>query len=177
MIADRRAFALIELLAALAVTSLVLAGAVQLMAASSDADVRIRHEATTRESVAVDEMLLRDFLERVERDTLGRAVFEGTDSRATFSTRCERAGGWLGRCRASAELREVGGSAELVLSWDAGVRHVAGALPSGSKFVYRILRVRDVVWQRRWEGGNAIPDVMGLVMGIDTLLLPVGPTR
>lgn len=177
-IAPRAGFTLIELLAALSLTGLLLLGGAQLLAVTADAGERIRDEVREREAAGVNELLLRGLLSRFDRVPGERIAFDGTATEFTFPSWCERPGGWVSRCRVHVALRALAGSRDdLVVAWEGQSPHSLGSLQRGSRFLFRARGPNGVTWLTNWDAGITAPDVVGIVVEGDTILLPAGPDR
>jgi hypothetical protein len=50
-------------------------------------------------------------------------------------------------------------------------------IPGAATFRYLDLSSRDSSWVRQWATSIALPGAIGLVVGNDTTVLPLGPAR
>lgn len=178
MRADRPGFTLLELIVALALGGFVLLGVVALVDGVGAAASRIGDDARARDAAGAATALLLALLARAEAPPGEVAVFSGTPDALAFRSWCETPGGWLARCRVRVRLAALGDTARaLVASWERRPALALGTLPPRAHFAFRETGPDGVAWLREWGEGIRPPDVLGLVMDGDTLLLPVGAGR
>jgi prepilin-type N-terminal cleavage/methylation domain-containing protein len=174
---SRGGFTLVELLAALAVSGLALLGGILLLDQLTDSTTRItrRGLAVAREAngLRVLRQLLLDA--QVSADSSDR--FRG-DARATdFSSMCQHPGGWRERCRASLSIDRRADSSVAIAMLPRGEFLELARWPGEATLRYFDVLARDSMWTDRWAPSITMPAAIGIVVGTDTLVYPLGATR
>lgn len=174
---DRPGFTLIELMAALLLTGIVMLGSVTLLGAVTDAANRIAEEGVARDAEGTSVHLVRALLERSEVTPGALDVFDGTASELSFASWCERPGGWLGRCRVGVTIPTAGAERSLWVSWEGRSPIRLGTAAADARFVFYRAGPSGGAWLKAWPAGAAAPAAIGLIEKSDTLVLPVGSSR
>lgn len=91
-------FALLEVLVALAIGSLVVLAARHVYSQLADSAERMLEAAKAADAAANADQFLRNVVGRIEPSRAGRASFAGHETAARFDTWCEVPAGWLERC-------------------------------------------------------------------------------
>ena len=174
---NRRGFTLVELLAALAVLGLALAGGALLLDQLTDASGRIAHDrlviARDNNGARLLRQLLRDA--HLDGDTASR--FRGDPRSADFTTMCPSPLGWLERCRATIAVDQRTDSAAIIAELPGAAPLTLATHPGTAELRYFDAGVADSAWTRRWALSITMPTAIGVVLGSDTLVYPLGAAR
>jgi prepilin-type N-terminal cleavage/methylation domain-containing protein len=172
----RAGFTLVEVMVALVVMGVVVAGARVVLGQLADDAVRIAAAGAEADREANAERLLRETAGRLEMSsTPGReARFEGHPRAARFRSWCEVPDGWLERCDVSLGFIQVDGEPVLAL-------RTAGGEPVALRRGFRsgeLLYLRDAgdggAWIHRWGASITAPVALGVVIDGDTAIVRVG---
>src|SRR5262249_49623386 len=103
--------------------------------------------------------------------------FRGDERSADFSTVCQNPGGWMERCRVSLRIGQRTDTSIVVATLAKGenledVRHAGRA-----ELRYFDPVSDDSKWLSRWATSIAMPIAIGIVVGEDTLVYPMGTAR
>jgi prepilin-type N-terminal cleavage/methylation domain-containing protein len=178
---DAVGFTLVELMAALAITGLALAGGIRLLDQIGDSAMRIRQENLRSMARANGERVLRRALLDAIATGDSATRFAGTRYTIALSSSCDAPGGWIERCRASLSLDQRGDSSVVLGTLQPGV------LATGELLVLRRQRGHtewrylgpspsESTWVSEWTSHVAVPIAVALV-GVDTIVFPVGTVR
>lgn len=174
----RSGFTLVEMLAAIAILGLAIAGAVALLDQLTDGAARITREAARSAREGNGARLLTRLLmdTRSSADTSKR--FRGDENTLELWTLCDVAGGWAQECRVTLGIDRRADSSVVVAGLPAtallAVRRQAGS----ARFrYYNPSAPDDTLWVREWSSNVTLPVAIGLVAGRDTIVLPVGASR
>jgi prepilin-type N-terminal cleavage/methylation domain-containing protein len=173
-----RGFTLIEIIAAISILGLAISGAVALLDEINDGSRRIVREGgrVARESNGA--RLLRRLLVDAKASTDSTRRFRGDENTLELWTLCDVPGGWAEDCRVSLSIDQRGDSSVVVAdvpgSGVFSARRQAG--PVSFRYYHPSART-DTVWARQWSSNVSLPAAIGLVVGSDTIVLPVGPAR
>jgi prepilin-type N-terminal cleavage/methylation domain-containing protein len=176
-IRNRRGFTLIELLAALSISGLAMLGGILLLDQVTDSSARIVRGGNIAASEGNGPRLLKQlFLDAgVTADSADR--FRGDERSADFSTACQNPGGWMEHCRVSLGIDQRMDTSVVFAALARGehlevVRYVGQA-----EFRYFDPVSGDAKWLSRWVTSIAMPIAIGIVLGGDTLVYPMGTAR
>lgn len=174
---ERRGFTLVELLAALALSGLVMIGGLLLLDQLSDNTSRIVRRGTMLASDANGLRVLRQLLldARMTADSFDR--FRGDERSVELTTLCHRPGGWLESCRASLGADWRPDSTVLIARFSTGENLELARSPGHAALRYLDLLRPDSLWMRRWALSITMPAALGIVAGRDTLVYPLGAAR
>ncbi|HET7584027.1 MAG TPA: prepilin-type N-terminal cleavage/methylation domain-containing protein [Gemmatimonadaceae bacterium] len=167
-------FTLIEVLVALAVSSVVLLGARAMVAAVTDAAERAaRTDAAMTRDINAQEAL-RGIVGRLEVGTPQSGTFAGNESAARFSSWCDVAAGWQERCLVLLEMMPSDGGHGLVVITSTG-----DSLVVRRGFRYGALRYlaspeSGGAWLSAWGPSITAPPAIGIVLDRDTLIVRIG---
>jgi prepilin-type N-terminal cleavage/methylation domain-containing protein len=177
MRANRGGFTLIEVLVALVVGAIVLAGARALLDGLAD-----HAAATVRASRAADgganaELTVRSVVGNLALapDTL--PSFAGSAREATFASWCPSARGGLEPCDAHLVVRDRAGMQDVVLTLSSGWEVVLLRDARDTRLRYLAEASSGGLWQSQWSAGMTTPVAIGVVADGDTLLLRIGERR
>ena len=170
MVAERRGFTLVELMAALSLTGLVLLGAQAMLSQLGDARDRSQADVARAAREANGVALLRDLVLRVERapDTLEALV--GDRSGVWFLSRCDVPAGWQERCVVTLALEQAIDSTRLMLESPVP-RLMLARLSRDAELRYVDA---DREWLTIWRRQLQLPVAIAVVGKMDTLVLRVG---
>ena len=174
---SRTAFTLIEVMVALVVGTIVIAGVRSVLVTLLDQAERIESFAELHDAEANGERLLRALVREMDLGSTGEATFTGNEREVRFTTWCRVADGWKERCAiqlVALRPESVGGRAGVVALLPKG--EVAMLLQTGSppEFAYLLDPGAGGSWVRRWGSGIAPPTALGIVTAQDTLILRIG---
>jgi prepilin-type N-terminal cleavage/methylation domain-containing protein len=177
LLVPRSGFTLLELMAALGLTGLVLLGAWRLLDQLGDARDRLTHQSAEHAAQINGGRLLRALVSRAESPVDSTQRFIGNVLDASFATWCNVPAGWLERCRVSLEITSSDDSSTVSISTEDAppVRVWRGA--GRSVLRYYGSAARDERWWDVWGTSIALPAAIGIVVDTDTLVLPVGAGR
>jgi prepilin-type N-terminal cleavage/methylation domain-containing protein len=169
-------FTLVEVMVALVVIGVVLAGARAMLGQMADDADRITAAAEQADRDANAEALLRAVAAQVEVSAAPEREmrFAGQPNGARFHSWCQVPDGWLERCEASLGVIELDGEKVLALRLSTGEM-----LPLRRGFAHgEILYLRHAgnggAWVRAWGESITPPLALGIVLDGDTTLLRIG---
>ena len=171
---DVAGFTLIEVMVALMIGGMAVAGAAALLAALGN-----RAEAIERAGIGVDqdanaERLLRGLVANLDLSSDSAPSFVGDANGARFQAWCEMPAGWLGHCRVRLSLERRGDLASLRLQVDDPGPSVIDLRRDLREARFRyLISVDDVLtWTDR--SSHLVPPLaVALIVERDTLLLGV----
>lgn len=175
-ILNRDGMTLIELLVALIVAALTLAGATLLWLRLASVEVAIAQEATTSQASAGGERLLRRLVVAARDLDDGGTRFAGESASFNFDSRCPSKFGWPEPCRVVVGLTQSTASTPARMRVVAGTSESAFSLDLGSapSFHYLTSASTEAQWTQRWASGLSAPIAVALVRAQDTLYFRVG---
>lgn len=168
-----RGFTLLELMAALALTGLVLAAATRLLTQIGDSAGALRRAGVASAEDRNGMRLLRALASNAASGLDSSQRFSGSSAAASFATLCDVPGGWREPCRVRLELTTSGDSSSLVASWQevpalrlwrgsyAALRYVEGT--RGDAMIYQ-----------EWRSSVSVPLAIVIAARTDTVVLPIG---
>lgn len=168
-----------EVVAALALCGLVLAGAARLLDQLGDSHARVAAsdlEATRRANAM---RLLRALVNRAEVSADTSRAFSGTDRLVELGTWCEAPAGWLERCRISLRLISEAGAQTLTVASDDAAplvlwREAVSPREAPAEFRYLDGGTGDARWLRGWGPSVTMPAAIAVLIGRDTLVFRLG---
>jgi len=170
----RNGFTLIEVLVALIIGGIVIAGAHSILDALSRSARAAQLGAVNADQSANGDELLRSLTGRLDVATPGAKPFFGSEWITAFSSWCEVPRGWLESCSVVLAFDTAFGKTALVARVNDSTRVVLlHGFTSGS-FRYLESAANGGVWQRLWGRGVSAPSAIGVVIDRDTLIIPVG---
>jgi prepilin-type N-terminal cleavage/methylation domain-containing protein len=174
---SRRGVTLLELLIALTISGLAILGCVMLLDQLNDSHERIGREHVADATAGNGDRLLRRLLvdARTTTDTAER--FRGDEHNASYLTLCDTPAGWPEACRVTLSVDSLRDSSVIVAETSGDDRFEVRRIPGAATFRYLDLSSRDSSWVRQWATSIALPGAIGLVVGNDTTVLPLGPAR
>ena len=174
----RSGLTLLELIVALALGGMILAGAHAVLATLTGEVDDIRARAGQADAVANGEFLLRALVGRVEAGTPEAVPFVGTPERTRFTSWCEVPAGLLERCTVTLAIDTAGGTRSLVAVLNG--RRASTLLPGASPVAFRYLNsaANGGQWFREWGAGISAPLALGVLLDRgergDTLIVRIG---
>jgi prepilin-type N-terminal cleavage/methylation domain-containing protein len=175
---NSRAFTLVELLAALAISGLALAGATALLDQLGDGSARIARESMRTSREGNGARLLERVLIDATANTDSTKRFRGDENSLELWTLCDAPGGWREECRVTLSIDRIVDST-VVLAGVPGNTSLSVLRRAGTAS-FRYFRPAigsDTTWATQWSSNASLPVAIGLVTGGDTIILPVGPAR
>jgi len=170
----RNGFTLIEILVALVIGAIVIAGAHDILDALTNTANAAQLGAVNADDSANGDELLHALTGRLDLATPGAKPFFGSERITAFSSWCEVPRGWLESCSVVLAFDTAFGKAALVARINDSTRVVLlRGLTSGS-FRYLESAANGGVWQRLWGRGVSAPSAIGVLIDRDTLIIPVG---
>ena len=171
----RSGFTLVEVMVALVIGGMAVAGAGALLSALADRAGAIERAAATADGDANAERELRSLVASldVSADTTA-PVFAGDADSARFRAWCETPAGWLDHCTARLRFGQRNGAAVLSLELQ-GAYSSAIDLRRGFQrggFGYLVEIDRHLTWVDRLSR-MVSPTALAVIIDADTLLLPV----
>ncbi|HEX5178973.1 MAG TPA: prepilin-type N-terminal cleavage/methylation domain-containing protein [Gemmatimonadaceae bacterium] len=167
-------FTLIEVLVALLVGAMVLAGVRAVLEALGDSSEIAEAATASMDRRATGEDLLRRLAERLDNATPGATPFVGTQRVTQFSSWCEVPRGWLERCTIVLAFDTIGSGPALVARIGDSIRiPLVTGFAQGS---FRYLESADNggAWERVWGRGVGAPLAIVVIVDRDTVIVPVG---
>jgi len=171
-------FTLLEVLAAISLLGLAISAAVALLDQLNDGSARIaRESARTARDANGARLLARLLMDaRTSTDTTQR--FRGDATGVELWTLCDVPGGWAERCRVSLSIDQRAESSAVLIRLPDSIT-VSGRREIGrATFRYYHPNTRsDTLWAPQWSSNVSLPVAIGLFIGSDTIVLPVGRAR
>lgn len=169
-------FTLVEVMVAIVVTTIVLAGARALLGQIADGGDRIAAAARNADREGNADLLLRTLAGRLQVSGVPGAEvrFAGEPRVARFRTWCEVPDGWLESCEASLGIIPADSGSALALTLSTGeLIPLRRGFESGE-----ILYLRDAAsggaWVREWGSSITAPLALGIVIDGDTSIIRIG---
>ena len=172
----RGGFTLVEVMVALVVMGVVLAGARTMLGQIADDADRITAAAAEGDREANAEALLRSVVGRLEVSASpeGGSLFEGTPAGMRFHAWCEVPDGWLERCEASLGIIQVEREKVLALRLSTGELVTIRRGFEDGELAY----LRDAAtggdWVHDWGARTTAPLAVAVVVEGDTTFLRIG---
>lgn len=168
----RPGFTLIELMAALMLSGLVLLGAHRLLDQLGDGRDRLR-AASTGDAARINRTrLLRELVAHAELNGDSGRRLVGAARSASFASMCLAPAGWLERCVVSLTLDMSGDSSVLEGTLDGKSLSLWNGRGNASLAYFE----KGRGWLREWSSSLALPSAVAIVTASDTLILPIGAT-
>ena len=170
----RAGFTLVEILVAMVIASMAMLAARSLVEELGDGAARIVRHARDSDEEANAEHLLRELAHRLEVGTDDSSRFAGRERIARFTSWCEVARGWLERCRVTLAVDTHGRQPVLAASLSTGEVLVLRRDFALAELRYLADAGGGGRWFRTWEEGVTAPLAIGVIVGLDTLILRIG---
>lgn len=167
-------FTLVELLVALLIAGLVLAGAHATLGQIADTAHLVSAEARQHARQANAEDFLRTLVGSHDTSFDDADRFSGSPLRAHFPTWCETPFGWLERCHVTLLMEAADSSVRLTVSGPAADTFVVRRGSGEAHFDYLATAQEGGVWVRSWGERIVSPLALRAVLGADTLILRIG---
>jgi len=168
----RRAFTLVEVIAALAITGLLLPLAWAYLGQSADNRDRVTVAVAGHAEVGNGGRLLRSLVERTVAGSDTLSAFKGQQFEARFGSWCQSTSGWLERC--SVRLSINRDRRAILVETEGAESVVALRSTRPLAFAYALLSGGAIRWQGALTTRLTTPLAVGVVSGSDTLVLRVG---
>lgn len=174
----RSGLTLLELMIALSLGGMILAGAHAVLATLTGEADAIASRAAAADAGANGERMLRALVGRIEVGTPEAIPFTGAPDRVRFTSWCEVPAGWLERCTVTLTIAMAAGERSLLANVNA---QPAVTLLSDSALVaFRYLNsaANGGQWFREWGAGISAPLALGVITRSgqrrDTLIVRIG---
>ncbi len=167
-------FTLIEVMVALVIGGMAVAGAAALLSGLADRAQAIARAATRADGDANAERVLRALVANLELSTDTTPSFVGDATSARFRAWCDTPGGWLERCTARLFFEQRGELASLrleLIGREATVIELQSGIRAG-RFRYLVNVDHVLTWKDTWSH-LVPPTAVAVIAERDTLLLPV----
>jgi prepilin-type N-terminal cleavage/methylation domain-containing protein len=173
----RRGMTLIEVVAAIAISGLVIAAAAALLDQVNDQGARIADASLVASRNGNGRRLLRDLLVDAEPslDTADR--FRGDSTAMAFRTRCPTSLGWKESCHVRLAVDQRDDSSRIIALFDGGAQIPLRAQRGVVMFKYLSFTSSDSIWTSGWTTSATLPGAIAIVGETDTLVLPVAASR
>jgi prepilin-type N-terminal cleavage/methylation domain-containing protein len=176
-IRNRRGVTLLELIIALAIAGLAILGCVMLLDQLNDSHEHIVRDRVADATAGNGDRMLRRLLVDARTTTDSSERFRGDERNANYLTLCDTPNGWPEPCRVALALDSLRASSAIIAETSRGERFELRRVPGAATFRYLDLSARDSSWVRQWAMSIALPGAIGLVVGSDTTILPLGSAR
>jgi prepilin-type N-terminal cleavage/methylation domain-containing protein len=167
-------FTLIEVMVAMVIGGMAVAGAAALLSALGDRAQAIVHAGAQVDADANAELMLRGVVANLDLSRDTTSSFAGDPNNATFRSWCDTPAGWLDHCSVrllfgrqgdAAVLRmEVKGAYSSTIDLRSGFRR--------GRLRYLVEVDRRSTWVDTWSQVG-VPTAVAVIIDADTLLLPV----
>jgi prepilin-type N-terminal cleavage/methylation domain-containing protein len=174
---NRRGVTLVELIIALAISGLAILGCVMLLDQLNDSHDRIVRQRTADASAGNGDRLLRRFLVDARTTTDTGERFRGDEHNASYLTLCDTPSGWPEACRVALAIDSLRDSSAIIAETNRDERFEVRRIPGAATFRYLDLSARDSSWVKQWATSIALPGAIGVVVGVDTTVFPLGSAR
>jgi hypothetical protein len=165
-----------EVMVAVTLLAIVLVGASSLVTALSSSASQLTAAARAQDRRANGERLLRSLLGAAFTDDTSATWFAGDRDAMHFSTWCRAAGGWTERCRVDVGVRPSQHGHTILLTMTTAVDRQSLTLQHDTAVMHlRYLEsaVAGGQWRESWDRGVTLPLAIGLLVGRDTVLIPI----
>jgi len=172
--ARRPGFTLVEVMVALVIGGMAVAGAAALLFGLTDRARAIGRAAARADVDANGERLLRALLANLDLTSDTAARFAGDATSATFPAWCDTPAGWLNHCLVRLSFDRRDGATVLSVEFrgaDSSVINVRRGFQRG-RFRYLLDVDRRLTWVDNWSRLVA-PTGLAVIVDADTLLLSV----
>jgi prepilin-type N-terminal cleavage/methylation domain-containing protein len=175
-LSSSRGFTLIEMLAAISIFGLAIGGAIALLDQLGDGASRIGAEGGRIAREGNGARLLTRLLMDARTSTDSTRRFRGDANSLELWTLCDVPGGWAEDCRATLSIDQRGDSSALIAGLPTGGAFSVRRQKGAASFRYYNPQ-SDTLWARQWSSNLVLPIAIGVVVGGDTIVLPVGAAR
>jgi len=173
---SRRGFTLIEVIAAISIFGLAIGGAIALLDQLGGGTSRIGAEGGRVAREGNGARLLTRVLMDARTSTDSTKRFRGDENNLELWTLCDVPGGWAEDCRATLSIDQRGDSSALIAGLPGAGMFSVRRQKGAASFRYYNPQ-NDTLWARQWSSNLVLPIAIGMVVGTDTIVLPVGPAR
>jgi prepilin-type N-terminal cleavage/methylation domain-containing protein len=170
----RRGFTLVELVAALCLSGLVLLGAQALLSQLGESGERFAHEAADADARANGVRVLRSLVRHAERGLDSADRFTGDAVSARFTSSCLNAAGSLEPCHVRLVVGAVGDTATLTAVVSASDTLLLWTRRNMAALRYYDAGRREDPWLAEWPASVAVPAAIAIVLSTDTVVLRAG---
>lgn len=170
----RRGFTLIEVVAALAISGLIVVGARALLEGLGAQLMRLENLTRVADADANGERLLRGLLGQLEVPFGQAMTFGGDADSVHFSSWCRVPGGWEERCRVVLTFNASDDSVHLVAR--LSTRETLTLMGTGRSkgLLYLADAGEGGIWFEQWGDGRSVPVAIGVLLDNDTMIVRIG---
>jgi len=143
----------------------------------SDSHERIARDRIADAAAGNGDRMLRRLLVDARSTTDSAERFRGDERNASYLTLCDTPNGWPEACRVVIALDSLRDSTAIIAETSRGERFEVRRIAGAATFRYFDPLARDSSWVSQWATSIALPGAIGLVVGIDTTILPLGSAR
>jgi hypothetical protein len=167
----------VEVLVALVVGTIAIAGARSVLGALADHADRITDASREADRVANGERSLRALVGALDLGAMGGATFSGNEREARFTSWCPTADGWQERCQVRLAILQMDSlddapTVAAILSSGEVLSAISGI--SDVRFAYLRDAAAGGTWVHTWGAGISVPLAIGIVTDQDTIIVRVG---
>lgn len=167
-------FTIVELMAALVISGVVLLAARVLLDELGDAGQHIAGSAAREDHNQNAWRMLKQRVSQVETGSDGAHRFFGGSTAARFSSWCEVPGGWEESCVAEMLVDTIETRPALVLVVGSGPAIVIAVARSTATFRYITDYGNAATWARSWNDESSAPLGLAVILDSDTTVLRIG---
>jgi prepilin-type N-terminal cleavage/methylation domain-containing protein len=168
---------LIEIIAALAISGLALLGAILLLHQLTDTGARIGLSASTQASERNGARLLRQLLLDSFVTADSADWVRGDGQSVSLATSCQTSRGWRASCHAMLLVDSRRDSSVIFAETDVGESAALVRVAGVVTFAYFDAYAPDSAWTSHWSAGARMPAALGVLIGRDTIVYPIGAAR
>ncbi len=174
MRAERDGFTVVELLAALTVSILIVAGARGLLATLHDSGSRTQLRTLSHDTSQAGTLLLRDLFANASASGDTARVFVGASRAVLFDTWCDSRFGGSERCRVEVAILESPNG--VTVSVRSGIETPISVplTPAPVALIYLERSPSTARWLSEWGRSLHVPAAVGVLLRHDTLVFGVG---
>jgi prepilin-type N-terminal cleavage/methylation domain-containing protein len=172
-----RGFTLVELMAAIALSGVMISGSVLLLQRLEDEAGRIRVAGDDVARQGNGERLFRALTRNAEASSDSSLRFRGDERSASYQSWCSMPSGWDEHCSVLLVIDQGLDSSTVIAELSSGEHLRLVKLRGGVEFRYLDLSARDSAWTRYWGQGVKLPSAIAMIRSSDTLIFPLGASR
>jgi prepilin-type N-terminal cleavage/methylation domain-containing protein len=169
----KRGMTIIEVMAALAISALLLLSGRALLGQLQDTGATLGRSARGNDELSNATRTLYALVRRADVRPDSASRFIGDSLSASFRSLCEQSGGWLEPCGVTVLIDIGPDSSSLVGQLSSGGMLILARWPGVGVFRYLDVTGVQDQWVSQWGRSIVPPAAMALVVPSDTIVLPV----